>query len=417
MKGLIKLPSRRAKSERGAVLVHVALGMIGLLAFSTFAVDYGVMWTARRQAQNSADAAALAGAISMAYVSVDDQALARQSALTVAAQNLIWGAPPDVTDADVTFPDPCPPGPFPEGGNCIRVDVFRNQRPGGNPLPVFFGQLVGLNEQGVRATATARVLYGGSTSCLLPFAIPDKWLEIYPEPEPWSDNETFDLEDGQPAAPVENPDVYRPPSGSDLGTGFTRESLDANTGDDFGLQMTLRFNDPRVTKDKAAAGWYRPVRLNEGDQGLPDFLAAILGCSPAVVGGGDEITTENGQMSTRRIVDTINEVVNRDLEAYWDPNANGGRGGVAGGCMAAGSCTLSPRIRPVPVYDPLDWAERTGEGAGQTPVKVTKVIGFFIERPIGENIVGRVMQYPSDMYEAGNGPEGANFIVTITLVR
>lgn len=409
--------TRRVSSDRGAVLIQTAIAMIALMGFSAFAVDYGVLWSARRQAQNAADAAAMAGAISMGFVDMDDRTRARQSALDAAALNLIWGEPPDVTLADVTFPDPCPSGPFPEGGNCIRVNVFRNQRPGGNPLPTFFGNLVGVTEQGVRATATARVLFGGSTNCLLPFAIPDKWIEVWPDPEPWSDDELFEIEVGNPPTPLPNPDVYVPPIGDDPGTGFTREALDANNGGDFGLQMTLRFNDPQITRDHAAAGWYRPVRLNEGDQGLPDFLAAILGCSPTVVGSGDPLTTENGQMSTRRIIDTIAEVVDRDPDASWNPSLNGGRGGIEGGCMAEGTCGLSPRIRPVPVYDPLNWAQRSGQGAGQTPLQITKVIGFFIERPIGENIVGRVMQYPSSLYEAGNGPEAANFIVTLTLVR
>jgi hypothetical protein len=408
---------RHVTSERGAVLVHAAIGMIGLVAFSTFAVDYGVMWTARRQAQNAADAAALAGAISMAYVAMDDQALARQAALDMAARNTIWGAVPDVTGADVTFPDPCPPGPFPAGGNCIRVNVFRNQRAGGNPLPMFFGQLSGVAQQGVRATATARVLFGGAATCLLPFAIPDKWIEKYPEVEEWTDNETFDIEIGNPPVALPNPDVYIPPAGSDPGTGLTRESLDADTGDDFGKQMTLRFNDPQITKEKAAAGWYRPIRLGADDNGFNDFLDNIINCSPNVVGGGTELTTENGQMATTKIVDTINQVVNLDSGARWDTTMNGGRGGVAGGCMEAGTCTLSPRIRPIAVYDPADWAERSGEGAGQTPLKITKVIGFFIERPVGEDLLGRVMQYPSDRYIAGIGPEAANFVVTITLVR
>ena len=398
------------------MLVHVAIGLVGLIAFSTFAVDYGVMWTARRQAQNAADAGALAGAISMAYVALDDQDLARQSARTVALQNLVWGAAPDVTDADITFP-PCPAGPFPAGGNCIRVDVFRNQRAGGNPLPTFFGALSGVTEQGVRATATARVLYGSATDCLLPFAIPDKWLERYPEPGPWSDNETFDIEAGNPAQPVADPDVYIPPIGQNPGTGFTRESLDATTGDDYGTQMNLRFNDPQVTKDQAAAGWYRPVRLEDSDRGLPDLLANIAECSPTVVGAGDSLTTENGQMATQRIVDAVTALVNQDAGAFWDPTKNDGRGGISGGCMGDGSCSLSPRVRPIPVYDPLAWAQRPGEGAGQTPLRITKVIGFFVERPQGETLVGRVMQYPSDKYEAGTGPEAANFVVTVTLVR
>ena len=52
--------------------------------------------------------------------------------------------------SDITFSD------LPRFGtdDCIRVDVYRNQARN-NPLPMFFGSLVGLTSQGVRATATA----------------------------------------------------------------------------------------------------------------------------------------------------------------------------------------------------------------------------------------------------------------------
>ena len=56
------------RDERGAVLVHVAVAFTGLLAFSALSIDLGVLWAARRQAQNAADSAALAGAVSLAYV-------------------------------------------------------------------------------------------------------------------------------------------------------------------------------------------------------------------------------------------------------------------------------------------------------------------------------------------------------------
>ena len=69
--------SRRA--ERGAVLVHVAIAMIGLLAFSSFVIDYGVLWAARRQAQNAADAGAMAGRDSLGVTwTANDQGLARR---------------------------------------------------------------------------------------------------------------------------------------------------------------------------------------------------------------------------------------------------------------------------------------------------------------------------------------------------
>ena len=68
-----------AGSARGAVLVHVAVAIIGLLAFSALTIDYGVMWMSRRQAQNAADAAALAGALSLAFDNGTDFDRARLS--------------------------------------------------------------------------------------------------------------------------------------------------------------------------------------------------------------------------------------------------------------------------------------------------------------------------------------------------
>src|SRR5262245_10653135 len=118
-------PSTRRR-ERGAVLVQMAIAMVGLISFSALVIDYGVLWAARRQAQNAADAGAMAAAVSLGYVDFGNQALARTAAINTARANFIWGAVPDITDADVTFP-PCPPGsPIPSSNACVRVDVFRN---------------------------------------------------------------------------------------------------------------------------------------------------------------------------------------------------------------------------------------------------------------------------------------------------
>ena len=53
----------RLRDDRGAIIIHVAFALLALLAFSAFVVDMGVMWVSRRQAQNAADAGALAGAV------------------------------------------------------------------------------------------------------------------------------------------------------------------------------------------------------------------------------------------------------------------------------------------------------------------------------------------------------------------
>src|SRR5437667_11266652 len=97
------------RSERGAVLVMVVVAMVALLAFGAFVIDYGIMWTGRGQIQTSADAGALAGAISLAWDSATDFAGAKAKAQAVARANSVWGQAPDVQLTDVTFPA-CPPG-------------------------------------------------------------------------------------------------------------------------------------------------------------------------------------------------------------------------------------------------------------------------------------------------------------------
>ena len=47
---------------RGQVLVIVALGMVALIAMAGLVTDAGLAWANKRQAQNLADAAAMAGA-------------------------------------------------------------------------------------------------------------------------------------------------------------------------------------------------------------------------------------------------------------------------------------------------------------------------------------------------------------------
>src|SRR5687767_5133636 len=97
--------------ERGAILVHVAMALITLMAFSTFVMDYGVFWLGRRQAQNAADAGALAGAIALAYDDFDDRSdtgPAKESAYAATQSNGVFGQVPSVVVAgpgsDITFP-------------------------------------------------------------------------------------------------------------------------------------------------------------------------------------------------------------------------------------------------------------------------------------------------------------------------
>ena len=79
----------RAGDERGAVLVHAAIAMLALMAFNALVIDYGALWVSRRQAQNAADAAALAGALSLAFDDPDDIPRAQAAAAAAGAANLV----------------------------------------------------------------------------------------------------------------------------------------------------------------------------------------------------------------------------------------------------------------------------------------------------------------------------------------
>ena len=61
--------ARRWCSEQGSILVPTAVALLGLLAFSAFTIDNGIMLSSRRQAQNAADSGALAAAL---YLTWDD---------------------------------------------------------------------------------------------------------------------------------------------------------------------------------------------------------------------------------------------------------------------------------------------------------------------------------------------------------
>jgi hypothetical protein len=403
---------RPAAPERGAVLIHVVVAMIGLLGFSSFVIDYGVLWAARRQAQNSADSAALAAAISLGFVDATDYSLARTAALNAAAVNPIWGQAPDITPADVQVPIVCPAGAPGAGTNtCVRVDVFRNQRPGGSPLPSLFGTLVGVVNQGVRATAMAEVVYGNSTNCVKPFAIPDKWLELRNDQGPagWDPTDSFERyeQNGANRGALLSPaDSYTPPvDGGPNGTGF-------DVTDDYGLELTIKHGTPG---DAMQPGWFYPVVINPDEgPGGNNYRENIASCDPTVIEAGDVLTMEPGNMigPTRQ---GMADLIALDPNADWAQDENGDWG-VQGGCMSLQSpCALSPRVVAIPVFNPDTWDQEQSQG--RSTVVVTRVIGMFIDRMQGNDAIGYLMPYPSAPYGGTGGTPGSSFVVSVVLVR
>ena len=127
-----------------------------IAAFCALVMDYGVFWAARRQAQNSADAGALAGAIALAFddpTDFSDTGAAKLSAHAAAIANKVFGDAPDNNiTTDVTFPV-CPDG---SGSPCVKVDVFRTSARS-NPLPTFFARLLSITRSELQLLRPASI--------------------------------------------------------------------------------------------------------------------------------------------------------------------------------------------------------------------------------------------------------------------
>src|SRR5829696_3713792 len=104
----MRLPRLRkfAKDESGFSLVFVGLGGMALVGASMLAIDVGMLMSARSQAQNAADAGALAGAIALAYDDWDDRTPTGPAvvhAIATSKANRVQGADVSVEPADVEF--------------------------------------------------------------------------------------------------------------------------------------------------------------------------------------------------------------------------------------------------------------------------------------------------------------------------
>ena len=162
----MSLKERTFASEKGAVFVQVGISIFVMMAFNVFVLDYGMMWVGRRQAQNAADAGALAGATALAYDDFDSSpsssGIAAQSAEQVVAKTS-YGRGAATPEVLFIVPRASRENAFMSTSIATgRTAALRCRRSS--------GQSSASTSQGVRATATAIVANGNATNCLRPIA-------------------------------------------------------------------------------------------------------------------------------------------------------------------------------------------------------------------------------------------------------
>ena len=166
---------QRLDDESGMSYVFMGMGLMAFLSASMLAIDVGMLMTSRNQAQNSADAGALAGAVALGFDNFTDRSPSGPAvthAINAAKSNDVMAADVDVDPEDVEFLND-------DNGQPTRVKVTVYRTSGrDNPLSTLIAAIFGMPTAGVGATATAEVSPADAMTCVKPFTIPDKWKEV-----------------------------------------------------------------------------------------------------------------------------------------------------------------------------------------------------------------------------------------------
>jgi Flp pilus assembly protein TadG len=355
---------RLRRDESGMSYVFIGMSMMAFISASMLAIDVGMLMTARSQAQNSADAGALAGATALLYDDWNNRSPsgpAVTSAITAATGNRVMAGNVSVTPADVEFPlDPA--------GEPTRVKVtVRRTASRGNPVTTLVARYFNIATADIGATATAEVSPANAMTCVKPFTIPDKWSER--QTPPWDGDDTYDAFDNK-GKPIANPDIYIPATQP----GYTGYNQETERGQRLGIRA--------ATGNNITVSFYYSLSLGKPViTGGDEYRWNISNCNTTHYHWGDPLTQEPGAMEGPTI-QGADELIAKDPGAYWDSSINK----VAGSAFG----NKSPRVFPIPLYDPIVYD--SGKRNGRTADLVTaNWIGFFLESTQGNGIWGRII--------------------------
>jgi hypothetical protein len=350
--------------ERGMSFLWVGLGFMAFFVATTLAIDVGMITTARSQAQNSADAGALAGATALVYDDFDNRSStgpAVLSAINTAKENDVMRGDVSVLPSDVTFP----------AIDRVRVAVFRTADRS-NPVAALIGPIFGIPTVNVAANATAEAAPANAMSCVKPFTIPDRWEE-HGNPG-WDPGDTFDRYDAHSGEVIENADVYH---GS--GSGY-------DSTEDRGLYLTIRAGTGDQIESSMYYSWMMP-----GGSGGDWYRGNIAQCNNWVSHINDQIIQEPGNMvgPTEQGVD---DLLAMDPNAYWDSSTR----------RVVSTMHPSPRVIAIPLFDP-DFYQLGKVSGRPADLKVSNWLGFFLLSRNGNGVTGIVTPI-TGIYDASAGP-------------
>jgi Flp pilus assembly protein TadG len=367
------------RDERGMAFVYVGLGFMGFLAATTLAIDVGMFMTARSQAQNSADAGALAGATALALNNFNDRTPggpAVSSAVSTALANPVIRANVSVTTGDVTFPNT-------NGLNdLVKVDVYRTAERG-NPIPTLMGVLFGVSQVDITATATAEAAPANAMTCVKPFMIPDKYIDK-------NGNGVFDL----------NTDIYIDGTDPARYTGYT-------TSNDIGTTLMLRAGNQNSIQPSFYYSWKMP-----GDIGGNFYRDNIDQCNQSIISYDPNnpymMTQEPGDKQGPTI-QGIKDLIAQDPDTQWSTT-----------CMCVINSRFSgqsPRVFPIPLFNPWFYADGKANGRPAS-FELANFLGFYADYVEQNGTIHGIITNITGLVDPNAGPAPATmFPRAIRLVQ
>jgi hypothetical protein len=401
---------RVLNDERGGTLVLVAIVLVGLFGFAALTIDVGIGYTAKEEAQRAADSGALAGASAfLEFQAAAAVVPAEDRAYEFTLQNEIRNIAIDSSEVTVEI--------IPDSFK-VRVWVER-------PIETWFARLLGVDEMGIRAVAAAEATEAGAARCLKPFAVPDMWHDADDDTDGdrvWDEGEEWQLG----SHPDDRYTPYTGPDGDANATGYGSEWR--GPSQDYGRSISLKSPDPQ-SEYVPAPGVFLPWRipLDDGqeactqggggrgggggqDAGGAVYRQNICSCNNSPIELGAEYPIEPGNM-IGPTAQGVDELIDADPDAWWDPTMNGGQGGIRGS-EYGGDGMSSPRVVRLAIFDPSEI-----EGSGMQTIRFNNFALMFIEDQQSQQdpVMGRFLYYVSG--EESAGPNTGSLVRYLRLVE
>lgn len=333
------------RDRRGSVLPLTALILSAMLGTMAVAVDLGMVYVAKGEAQRAADAAALAGSVAL-ITEPGKLDHARQVAVSTAAKNRVRGDSVRLLAEDVAVTDT---------GLTARVRRLGSR---GDALRTTFAAALGIRTVDLAAEARAGVFPAGAATCFKPFIVPDLWHDAngngrYDAGETYGGNVTG------------------------YGTDFRKDGYPRDLGRPISLY-------PGSTGLSLAPSWYFLMRMpgNEGGSDIRVTIASTA-CNSTVLSVGEQrIVDQESGLKKGPVRQGVEDLIALDPGAYWDATARTVRGSRFG----AEAWRASPRVINIALFDPRQPVE-----PGTRPITITNFATVFLERTSGDQIIGRFL--------------------------